>query len=109
MNLILLGPPGAGKGNQADYLHQRFGVCKLATGDMLRAAAASGSVLGEKVKGIMASGQLVPDDVMVGLLRDRIRQADCAGGFILDGFPAPSHRLKRWTACLPKKRNRSTA
>lgn len=87
MNLILLGPPGAGKGTQADYLHQRYGLAKLATGDMLRAAAASGSETGQKLKAIMAAGQLVPDDTMIALIRERIQQADCARGFILDGFP----------------------
>ena len=88
MNLILLGPPGAGKGTQAEYLHEQHKLAKLSTGDMLRACAKeTGSVLGEKVKAIMAAGQLVPDEVMIDLIRNRINAGDCAKGFILDGFP----------------------
>lgn len=87
MNLILLGPPGAGKGTQAEYLHQSLGFAKLSTGDMLRAAAASGSELGAQVKAIMAAGALVPDEIMIRLIRERIREEDCRKGFILDGFP----------------------
>lgn len=87
MNLILLGPPGAGKGTQADYLHQHYGLAKLATGDMLRACAAGDGERGRRVKEIMASGGLVPDDVMINLIRDRIQAVDCKTGFILDGFP----------------------
>lgn len=87
MNLILLGPPGAGKGTQARMLEERFGLIQLSTGDMLRAAIASGSVLGATVKGILDAGNLVPDDTMIGIISDRIDQPDCARGFILDGFP----------------------
>ena len=87
MKLILLGPPGAGKGTQAQHLQHRLGIAKLSTGDMLRAAVASGSDLGNKAKDIMASGGLVPDDLVVSLIRDRIQKDDCKNGFILDGFP----------------------
>jgi adenylate kinase len=87
MQLILLGPPGAGKGTQADFLSQKLGLCKLSTGDMLRAAVKEGTELGRQADAIMKAGKLVPDDVMIALIRERIRDEDCKNGFILDGFP----------------------
>ncbi|PZA12361.1 adenylate kinase [Rhodopseudomonas palustris] len=87
MRLILLGPPGAGKGTQAARLVERHGIVQLSTGDMLRAAVAAGTPIGLKAKDIMAAGGLVPDEVVIGIISDRIDQDDAASGFILDGFP----------------------
>jgi len=100
MNLILLGPPGAGKGTQAQNLSAEYGLAKLSTGDMLRAAVASGSELGLLAKDIMARGALVPDEVMINLIRDRIKQDDCAKGFILDGFPRTEAQAEALDAML---------
>ena len=87
MRVIFLGPPGAGKGTQAKNLAQEWGVPQIATGEMLRDAVKAGTPLGLEAKRIMESGALVPDDVMIGLIADRLRQPDAARGFILDGFP----------------------
>jgi adenylate kinase len=87
MRIILLGPPGSGKGTQAQLLVQRYGIVQLSTGEMLRAAVAAGTPIGLKAKEIMAGGGLVPDDVVVGIISDRIDQPDARNGFILDGFP----------------------
>ena len=87
MRFILLGPPGAGKGTQASFVTKKYGIPQISTGDMLRAAVKAGSELGLKAKKLMDAGQLVPDEVIIGLVESRIQQPDCAGGFLFDGFP----------------------
>jgi adenylate kinase len=87
MRLILLGPPGAGKGTQAGFICERFGIPQISTGDMLRAAIKAGTALGLAAKKVMDAGQLVADDIIVGLVTERLRQADCAKGYLFDGFP----------------------
>ena len=96
MNIILLGPPGAGKGTQSEFLRDTYHLAKLSTGDMLRESAKSGTALGNEIKDIMARGALVPDDIMIALIRDTIATPACRNGFILDGFPrtlAQAHAL----------------
>jgi adenylate kinase len=87
MRVILLGAPGAGKGTQARFIMEQFGIPQISTGDMLRAAVKEGTPLGLQAREIMAAGQLVPDDVIIALVKERIARADCANGFLFDGFP----------------------
>jgi adenylate kinase len=87
MRLILLGGPGAGKGTQANYIKEKYQIPQISTGDMLRAAVKAGTELGQKAKAVMDAGGLVPDDVIIGLVKERISQPDCEKGFLFDGFP----------------------
>ena len=109
MRLILLGPPGSGKGTQAQRLVQRYGIIQLSTGEMLRAAVAAQTPVGLKARDIMASGGLVPDDIVVGIISDRLDQPDAAKGFILDGFPRTVPQAEALDELLKKKHMRLDA
>ncbi len=109
MRLILLGPPGAGKGTQAQRLVQRYGIVQLSTGEMLRAAVAAETPVGLKAKDVMASGGLVPDDIVIGIISDRLDQPDMKNGFILDGFPRTVPQAEALDDLLKKKHIRLDA
>jgi adenylate kinase len=109
MRLILLGPPGSGKGTQAQRLVQRYGILQLSTGELLRAAVAAQTPVGLKAKDIMASGGLVPDEIVVGIISERLDQPDAAKGFILDGFPRTVPQAEALDELLKKKHMRLDA
>lgn len=107
--LILLGPPGAGKGTQARKLAERFGLVQLSTGDLLRAAVAAGTEAGKAAKTVMEAGELVSDEIVIAILRDRLGDADCASGVILDGFPRTGAQAEALDALLQQTGQRINA
>jgi adenylate kinase len=109
MNLILFGPPGAGKGTQAKILQDEWNLTQLSTGDMLRAAAAAGTELGKRCKAIMDKGDLVPDEVVIGIIAERLDKPDCANGAIFDGFPRTVAQAKALDTMLAGRKSRIDA
>ena len=103
MKLIMLGAPGAGKGTQAKKIAEKYGIPHISTGDIFRANIKGGTELGMKAKSYMDQGQLVPDDVTIGMLLDRISEADCADGYVLDGFPRTIPQAESLTLALSKR------
>eukprot|EP01029_Cantina_marsupialis_P023548 TRINITY_DN58_c0_g1_i12.p1 TRINITY_DN58_c0_g1~~TRINITY_DN58_c0_g1_i12.p1 ORF type:complete len:218 (-),score=67.98 TRINITY_DN58_c0_g1_i12:113-766(-) len=104
LNCILLGPPGCGKGTQAPKIKEKYDACHLSTGDMLRAAVAAGTEVGKQAKSIMEAGELVPDQLVVDLIKENLDRPDCKSGFILDGFPRTVVQAEKLTDMLGEKR-----
>ena len=104
MIIVLFGPPAAGKGTQAKRIHEKYGIAHLSTGDMLRGAIAAGTEVGRKAKAIMDKGHLVPDEIVLGIIAERIVQPDCAEGFVLDGFPRTVNQAKALDLMLGGKK-----
>lgn len=101
MRLVLVGPPGAGKGTQAEFIAAHLSVPKISTGDIFRANVSQGTPLGVEAKRYMDAGKLVPDEVTINMVRDRLAEPDTAEGFLLDGFPGPPRRPRPWTSSWP--------
>jgi len=103
-NIVLIGPPGSGKGTQAPIIKEKYDLCHLATGDLLRAAVTAGTEMGKKAKAVMESGGLVSDDIVVGIIKDNIKTPECKKGFILDGFPRTTEQAKTLDSMLVSER-----